>query len=288
MVEIFQSPLSVTCALVASVSAVVSAAQTFTSRIEAVRVDVLVTENGRPVSGLTPADFEVLDEGVSQQVTLASFEKIPLNVVLALDMSASLQGLRLGHLQAAGRTVLDGLKPGDRAALVTFSHVVVPAIGLTDDLEKVRAALDRSQGEGLTSLVDAAHAGMLIGESDAGRSLMIMFSDGIDTSSWLPADAVLESARRSDVVVYCVEVGTRRARFTRDLSEVTGGRVFSVGSTSDLTSAFAQILEEFRLRYLISYSPQDVSPTGWHRLEVRVKRRGGSVKARPGYFAAQP
>jgi VWFA-related protein len=288
MVEIFQSPLSVTCALVASVSAVVSAAQTFTSRIEAVRVDVLVTENGRPVSGLTPADFEVLDEGVSQQVTLASFEKIPLNVVLALDMSASLQGLRLGHLQAAGRTVLDGLKPGDRAALVTFSHVVAPAFGLTDDLEKVRAALDRSQGEGLTSLVDAAHAGMLIGESDAGRSLMIMFSDGIDTSSWLPADAVLESARRSDVVVYCVEVGTRRARFTRDLSEVTGGRVFSVGSTSDLTSAFAQILEEFRLRYLISYSPQDVSPTGWHRLEVRVKRRGGSVKARPGYFAAQP
>jgi VWFA-related protein len=288
MVEIFQSPLSVACVLVASVSAVVSAAQTFTSRIEAVRVDVLVTENGRPVSGLTPADFEVLDEGVSQQVTLASFEKIPLNVVLALDMSASLQGLRLGHLQAAGRTVLDGLKPGDRAALVTFSHVVAPAFGLTDDLEKVRTALDRSQGEGLTSLIDAAHAGMLVGESDAGRSLMIMFSDGVDTSSWLQADAVLESSRRSDVVVYCVEVGTRRARFTRDLSEVTGGRVFSVGSTSDLTSAFAQILEEFRLRYLISYSPQDVSPTGWHRLEVRVKRRGGSVKARPGYFAAQP
>jgi Ca-activated chloride channel homolog len=288
MVEIFQSPLSVACVLVASVSAVVSAAQTFTSRIEAVRVDVLVTENGRPVSGLTPADFEVLDEGVSQQVTLASFEKIPLNVVLALDMSASLQGLRLGHLQAAGRTVLDGLKPGDRAALVTFSHVVAPAFGLTDDLEKVRTALDRSQGEGLTSLIDAAHAGMLVGESDAGRSLMIMFSDGVDTSSWLPADAVLESSRRSDVVVYCVEVGTRRARFTRDLSEATGGRVFSVGSTDDLTSAFARILEEFRMRYLISYSPQGVSTTGWHRLEVRVKRRGASVKARPGYFAAQP
>ena len=87
------------------------------------RVDVLVTENGRPVQGLTPADFEVLDNGVRQKVDLASFEQIPLNVVLALDMSASLQGLRLGHLQTAGRTVLDGLKPGDRAALVAFSHV---------------------------------------------------------------------------------------------------------------------------------------------------------------------
>ena len=71
---------------------------TFTSRIDAVRVDVLVTENGRPVQGLTPDDFEVLDNGVRQRVDLASFEQIPLNVVLALDMSASLQGLRLGHL----------------------------------------------------------------------------------------------------------------------------------------------------------------------------------------------
>ena len=77
--------------------------QTFTSRIEAVRVDVLVTENGRPVQGLTPDDFEVLDNGVRQRVDLASFEQIPLNVVLALDMSASLQGLRLGHLQTAGK-----------------------------------------------------------------------------------------------------------------------------------------------------------------------------------------
>ena len=275
-------------AVAVSVSAVTGAAQTFTSRIEAVRVDVLVTDNGRPVPGLTPADFEVLDEGVSQRIDLASFEQIPLNVVLALDMSASLQGLRLGHLQGAGRTVLDGLKSGDRAALVTFSHIVAPTLGLTENLDRVRAALDRSQGEGLTSLVDAAHAGMLIGESDIGRSLMIMFSDGIDTSSWLSADAVLESARRGDVVVYCVEVGTRRASFPRDLSEATGGRVYSVESTKDLSAAFARILEEFRMRYLVSYSPQGVNKPGWHRIEVRVKRRGASVKARPGYFAAQP
>ena len=64
----------------------------FSSRIDAVRVDVLVTENGRPVQGLTPDDFEVLDNGVRQRVDLASFEQIPLNVVLALDMSASLPG----------------------------------------------------------------------------------------------------------------------------------------------------------------------------------------------------
>ena len=73
---------------------------------------MLVTENGRPLQGLTPDDFEVLDNGVRQHVDLASFEQIPLNVVLALDMSASLQGLRLGHLQTAGKRVLEGLKAG--------------------------------------------------------------------------------------------------------------------------------------------------------------------------------
>jgi len=261
--------------------------QTFTSRIEAVRVDVLVTENGKPVQGLSPLDFEVLDNGVRQRVDLASFEQIPLNVVLALDNSASLQGLRLGHLQTAGKRVLEGLKPGDRAALVAFSHIVSPSQGLTDDLDRIRLALDRVRGEGLTSLVDATHAGMLLGESDAGRSLLIVFSDGVDTSSWLTADAVVETARRGDVVVYGVEVGDQRVSFLRDLSEVTGGRLFSIESTKDLASAFAGILEEFRMRYLVSYSPQGVAPGGWHRLEVRVKHRGATVKARPGYFAGQ-
>lgn len=261
--------------------------QTFTSRIDAVRVDVLVTENGRPVQGLAPADFEVYDNGVRQRVDLASFEQIPLNVVLALDNSASLQGLRLGHLQTAGMKVLESLKTGDRAALVSFSHVVSPSQGLTQDLDRVRAALEHVRGEGLTALIDATHAGMLLGESDAGRSLLIVFSDGVDTASWLTADAVVETARRGDVVVYAVEVGEQRVSFLRDLSEVTGGRLFSIESTRDLAATFGRILEEFRMRYLVSYSPQGVAPGGWHRLEVRVRQRGLTVKARPGYFAGQ-
>jgi VWFA-related protein len=259
-------------------------AQTFSSRIEAVRVDVLVTENGQPLTGLTPADFEVRDNGVRQTVDLASFEQIPLNVVLALDMSASLEGLRLGHLQTAGRTVLDGLKPGDRAALVAFSHVA-HSLGLSDDLDRVRRALDRARGSGLTSLIDASHVAMLIGESDVGRSLLIIFSDGVDTSSWLSPESVLETARRGDVVVYGVEIGQRRASFSRDLSEVTGGRSIAIESTNDLSAIFTRILEEFRMRYLVSYSPQGVESGGWHRLEVRVKGHRASVKARPGYFA---
>ncbi len=285
MVGLLRPPLIAAAGIV--LAAALPTAQTFSSRIEAVRVDVLVTANGTPVLGLSPSDFEVLDNGVRQTIDLASFEQMPLNVVLALDMSASLQGLRLGHLQTAGATVLDGLKPGDRAALVAFTHIVSASQGLTDDLDRIRAALLRNRGDGLTSLVDAVHTGMLIGESDAGRPLLIVFSDGVDTSSWLSAESVLETARRGEVVVYGVEVGQPRASFPRDLTEVTGGRLFAIESTKDLSAAFSKILDEFRNRYLISYSPQGVEPSGWHRLEVRVRHRGAAVKARPGYFAGQ-
>ena len=78
----------------------------FTSKIEAVRVDVLVTDNGQPVRGLGPADFEIVDNGVPQQVELVSFDEIPLNVILALDMSDSVAGERLEQLRGAGGGLL--------------------------------------------------------------------------------------------------------------------------------------------------------------------------------------
>jgi Ca-activated chloride channel homolog len=257
----------------------------FTSTIEAIRVDVLVVENGRPVLGLRPGDFEVRDNGVLQNVDLASYEENPLNLILVLDMSASLEGERLHHLRSAGNTLLDGLKETDQAALVTFSHFVFQGAPLTSDFSRVRAALDEAAASGQTSLVDASFTAMMIGESDVGRSLMIVFSDGVDTRSWLEADAVLEIAKRGDIVVYGVAVGRRPSHFLTDLGAATGGRLIEIESTRDLNGAFRRVLDEFRQRYLISYSPQGVATGGWHRLDVRVKGRNLTVRARPGYLS---
>jgi VWFA-related protein len=258
---------------------------TFSSVVEAVRVDVLVTDNGRLVAGLRPSDFEVLDNGVPQTVDLASFEEIPLNVVLALDMSSSLDAEQLQHLRSAGKALLGGFKKTDQAALVAFSHIVTQGSALTSDLDRVSAALDLPATSGQTSLIDASFAGMMIGESDVGRSLLLVFTDGVDTRSFLTEDAVLDTAKRCDVVVYGVEVGKRRFSFLRDLSAATGGRLIQVESTKDLNGTFRGILDEFRQRYLISYSPNGVTAGGWHRLDVRVKGRSVVVRARPGYLS---
>jgi VWFA-related protein len=259
---------------------------TFSTQVEAVRVDVLVTDGGRPVRGLKRSDFEITDSGVPQRVDFASFEQVPLNVVLVLDMSDSVKGSRLGHLQAAARALVDGLRPADQAALVTFSHRVSVRQRLSGEREWLRKALDRPEGTGDTSLVDAAFTGIMLGESDAGRALLIVFSDGLDTMSWLSPAAVLETARRAEVVTYGVTVGDRKADpFLEELTELTGGALYKVESSKDLGAVFLRVLDEFRGRYLLSYSPQGVPKDGWHRLEVRVKGRRRAVKARPGYLA---
>jgi len=258
---------------------------TFSARTDVVRVDVLVTQNGRPVAGLDADDFEIRDNGVGQRIDLVSFERVPLNLVLTLDVSASVSGERLTHLRQAAAAVLRDLRPADQAALVTFGDAVVVHGGLTHDVMSIDAALARARPGGRTALLDATFAGLVVGEADAGRPLLLVFSDGVDTASWLTASQFLRTAQRSDAVIYSVTVGGA-SPLLGDLSRATGGSVMDIASTADLQKAFRNVLDEFRHRYLVSYTPTGVSSAGWHALAVKVKAAGNDVrvKARPGYL----
>jgi VWFA-related protein len=257
----------------------------FSARREIVRVDVLVTDNGRIVRGLTAADFDVRDAGVVQQVDFASFEELPLNVALALDMSSSVSGERLDHLRTAVRSALRALKPGDKAGLVTFSQALSLRQDMTLDVARVSEALAEAEPSGQTALVDGVYGALLLRPFDAGRNLTLVFSDGVDTISWLQPATVVDVARRAETTVYAVTVkDSGGAGFLSDLVEATGGNTLEVGSTQDLAPAFLRILDEFRQRYVISFSPEGVPAVGWHPLQVRVKNRRVDVKARAGYF----
>jgi len=263
----------------------VSQQPVFSSRAEIVRVDVLVLKDGKPMRDLGAADFEIRDNGVLQQAELLSAEELPLNVVLALDHSDSLTGTGLRDLQNAGRALIDGLTDRDGAALVTFGSAVTAAGALTRDREAVRSSLARPATGGLTALIDGCFAGLMLGASEVGRSLLLVFSDGLDTSSWLTADAVIGAAKRADVVTYGVVGGKKpRQSFLHDLTEVTGGNVIEVGGTKDVGATFIRLLNEYRQRYLLSYTPAGVARNGWHRIDVRVKQRNVTVRARPGYL----
>lgn len=274
-----------TLALVAGAPLVLLATQpTFSARVDGIRVDVLVTDSSRrPLRGLTPADFVIRDNGVPQQVDLISYGEIALNVGLAFDLSESVAGARLEQLTAASQALAAELQPADQSALVTFDHAVALPCPLSTSRSCIHEALSAAKPTGSTALIDGVFAGMMVGESDVGRSLLMVFSDGHDTASFLRAERVHDMARRTDVVVYPIASKGTRPDFLEELAELTGGRLHEVDRNADLSKTFRAILDEFRHRYLVTYTPRNVPKGGWHKLDVRVNRPGARVKARPGY-----
>lgn len=272
-----------------AVASIAAQQPTFSTRRETVRVDALVTDRGRAVRDLRAEDFEILDSGVPQQVEFASFEELPLTIALALDLSTSIDAERLEHLRDGGRAVLENLKPADQVSLLTFADAVLLREPLTAASDRIRSALAALQPSrrppGGTALVDACFLATRVLDEDPGRALLIVFTDGVDTSSWLTGPRVLDVFKRSNVVVYAVSTAALpKGSFLRDVAEATGGDAIEIRSSAALRPAFVRILDEFRLRYLVSFSPSNVPSAGWHPLAVRVKNQKVDVKARAGYI----
>jgi len=287
-----------------------NAQQTFRSGVEAVRVDVLVMDGNRPVGGLTAPDFELRDSGVVQPIESVAIEDVPLNVMLALDTSESVDGAPLQDLKQAALAVVRLLRPDDRAALITFNDYVTLRAGWTAESRQLELAISQTKAAGATALHDAAYSSLTLRHTRPGRTLALLFSDGDDTASWLPGDTVLDIARRNEVVVYAVEkrrdswrpgyrvdfhsglqTGVanvdRKAldeRFLIALAEETGGQYLRAARSGSLRETFVKIINEFRTRYLLTYTPRVVDAGGWHPLEVKLKGRKGTVTARRGYL----
>ena len=264
---------------------VLSAPQsTFRAGVEVVQLDVSVMRGGQPVAGLTARDFALTDNGVTQQLQSVTLEQLPLSVTLVLDTSQSVAGERLRHLVLAGEGLTGALRPGDRTALMTFSHLVDLRVSMTDNLQAVRDALAAMKPGGATSLRDAVDLALQLQPRDNTRPLLLVFTDGVDTASWLTENAVLDSARRVGVVVHAVRVDSNA--FLDRLAEVSGGRTWSATSDKQLRELFTGALEEMRARYLLSYTPNGVTAAGWHELRVKLKNGRGDITARPGYFVS--
>jgi VWFA-related protein len=307
----------VRAALVALFAILLPQQTVFRTRVDAVRVDVLVTRGGRPVAGLTAADFDLRDNGVGQQIEAVALEDVPLNLLIALDMSTSMAGEPLRHLKDAAHAAAASLGANDRASVLTFSHMVQKRIPWSADTAAIGGAIDSLEAGGSTSLTDAAFAALALREGVDGRMLVLLFTDGLDTASWLDPLAVIGAAKRSDLVVVPVRLdspanrpagpgGVRtlqaitlpavirqwfeqdpqllRQEFLPALADETGGDLIVASQSRDLRAVFVKIVAAFKTRYVLTYSPQNVPPSGWHPLDVRLKNKRGDVRARRGYM----
>jgi uncharacterized protein YegL len=254
----------------------------FRSTVEAVEVDVAVTRGGKTVAGLTAANFVVTDNGVAQNVTAALLSAQPLRLTMVLDVSRSVLGSRLTSLIAASRSLVQALRPEDQAALITFSHLVTAAVPMGHDRPALNEELTKLSGNGATALRDAAYLGLSTASADNSRALMLLFSDGFDTASFLTGEAVVDAAKRSNAIVHAVQF--RPDPFLDRLAEITGGQTWSAQSDRQLEELFGRVLDEMRARYLLTYTPAGPQKPGWHQIKVSLKGARGDVIAKQGYF----
>lgn len=273
----------------------------FRARTELVRIDVLVTDDGAPVTGLAAADFVVRDNGVTQRVTAAgAVDAVQLGVVL--DVSGSMTGERLAIARQATTDLLHRLAPADRFAIVAFAdqvgRVAFPGASVAD----AAVALEHMGAGGSTALLDGTYAGILDADSGPGPKLLLVMTDGRNNTSWLQASAVLDVARRHETVIYpvAVEIDTEQGvvspffktsdalALLQMMADQTGGRYVTAKWNRSLGETFQQILREYRQRYILTFTPEGVrSGDGWHALEVTVKRGGALVRARTRYWAGK-
>ena len=282
---------------------------TFRAAVDVVTIDAFAHHDQKPIEGLTAADFIVRDNGVEQAIdALGTTDSA--HVIIGLDLSGSVDGETLGRLRAAVRAVTRQLTAQDRVSVFTFAdrlrvlaRAAIPGTAPDTELEAMRA-------RGSTTLHDALVLGSALARADARPGVFLLFTDGQDTASWTTAGRTLEVLRRTNVVVFPVGSGLPRAvitsslslyfdpqawvaptagdtlLFLRQIAETTGGEFLHVNRGERLATTFAAILGRYRQRYLLSYTPTGVTSTdGWHRLEVRLRNRPGSVVAREGYMA---
>jgi Ca-activated chloride channel homolog len=271
---------------------------TFESTVEIVSVTAVVHDKGgRPVRGLGPADIEVYEDGVRQDVTYfreaagGSEEKIPLSVVLVLDASGSMR-TNMRFLQEAALAFVHKLTDVDQALVVQFNESIKGSAEFTGDVERLEQFVEALQPWGGTSLYDAIHYGLNRIKDQPGRKALVVFSDGADTTSSMKEQEVVDYARAVEATVYCVGIRgsegltARSPRgFLRKVAQETGGSFFFPDNVGDLIKIFAAISEELHNHYALAYSPKKAPDGMWRDIVVKLKRKDAEIRVRKGYFA---
>ncbi|MEO1366429.1 MAG: VWA domain-containing protein [Acidobacteriota bacterium] len=250
---------------------------------------------GRPVVGLGAEDFRLLEDGAEQPVLrFERVEDLPLQVMLAMDISESMRDRLATAVDSARRFFDTVVTPKDRAALVTFNHDLRLAVPFTGDVGQLALGASGLAAWGSTRLHDAVvFSSGYVGGHD-GRRALVLLTDGRDVESDFEADEALDFAVRAGLAVYPILLGgsaedTRRG--LEQLARASGGRSFAIRSIAQLDGVYRRIEEELRSQYLLVYqAPRDgdagsaPEPGSFRRIDVETLRDGLTTRALRGYY----
>ena len=271
--------------------------------LELQQLFVTVQRGGERALDLEGNDFTIQDNGKEQQLITFGRGELPFTAVLLVDSSESMQGERLRAAVDGAAAFVAGMKPLDEAMLALFSDRLLATTPFTQDPQVLRQALAQVAAGGGSAIADHMYMALKLLESQQGRRVVVLLSDGAEVHSALSMQDALWKAGTSQTLVYWIQFGAKvkRRSFSSawrnaeanaaefDLLERTvresGGRIVTIDTIEELPSAFSAILAELREQYVLGYYASDAKNDGrWHKVAVRVRRSGVSVRVRDGYF----
>jgi Ca-activated chloride channel homolog len=261
------------------------------ARTHAVLVPVIVLRDGEFVRGLTRQDFQVLENGAPQAIASVGSENIPLELILAVDISGSMEHA-LDEVKPAVKRLLGKLRSGDAATLVGFNDTTFIAAEREKDPVLREQAVDLLSPWGATALYDTTVRVLDLVSREWGRRGIVLFTDGDDTASRTTREAALERVQASDAMLYTIGFGggatvPRLRESLEQYARTTGGRAFFPRNAAELDRVFDQIVAELANQYVLSYAPPEAGP-GWRNITVKVRNCRCDVRARRGYRLDDP
>jgi Ca-activated chloride channel family protein len=277
----------------------------FKTGVDVVNLAVTVTDpKGRFVTDLGEGDFEVLEEGIRQPLTIFTREDLPVSLAILIDTSASMDA-KLGQAQAAAIRFVKTLHPADEAQVVQFSQRAEVIQDFTSDKAELETAIRGTHATGDTALYTALYVALKDLErrhrdAELRRRAVVVLSDGEDTASRVTDEQVLDLAKRTGIGVYGVGLfgadAPASARslnpdqstfFFSALGRATGGQAHFLKNVSQLDGVYDRLAQELRSQYGLGYVSNNPAHDGrWRRVVVRTPTHlNVDIRHKLGYFA---
>jgi len=260
--------------------------------VDLVQVTATVTDGrGRFVRNLPREAFRVYDDDALQPITNYMSQNVPLEIIVAADVSGSMESA-MPTVKQAVKKFLSALRPTDSVTLVSFNDNVYTLARPNVDLATRLKAVDHLSSWGGTALYDVIVKSVGQLGRLTGRRALVVFTDGEDLNSRVPAEAAEERIESSDAVIYAIGLGraprvdTLRKVLER-LAKKSGGRSF-FEDIEGLDDIFGRIVDELSNQYLIGYARPDAAREGrWRKIRVDVADRDVKIRTRQGYRVAE-
>ena len=266
-------------------------------------VNVTVTDPyNRLVTGLEPDNFRVFENNVEQEIQYFSSEDVPISIGVIFDLSGSMAN-KVGKAKEAALQFFKTANPHDEFFLVSFNDHAEVMSTFTTSIEDLQSRILSGSAKGRTALLDGIYLGLseMRTARNAKRALLII-SDGGDNNSRYNEKDIKRLVREADTQLYSIGIFDPfeyRGRTVEELNgpslltevtELTGGRAFTVANVNELPDIATKIGSELRNQYILGYRPSNNSHDArWRKIKVKMRAPKGlpplSIYAKTGYYA---